>query len=151
MRVQDVMSAKVKTVGPNLPAEVAWTMMARHGCHHLVVTDGDRVVGILSNRDAGGRHGEVVRRHCAVGDLMTESVVVTSPETTVRRAANLMRGRSLGALVVVEDGRLRGLVTVSDLLELIGRGLERGASSARRRQLSHRVPHQRHRRVTAAW
>ena len=58
---------------------------------------------------------------------MTAPAVTVEPTTTVRQAANVMRGRSIGCLVVVESGRAIGIVTVSDLLELVGRGLDRGA------------------------
>ena len=151
MRVQDVMSTNVKTIAPTARAESAWTTMTTQGIHHVVVMDGGRVVGVVSSRDAGGRRGAAVRRNCTVGDLMSEPVLAVDPTTTVRKAANLMRGHSVGCLVVVEEGRLRGIVTVSDLLELVGRGLDRGVTPARRRTLSHRVPHQKHRRVTRAW
>ena len=150
MRLQDVMSTDVKTVAPEVSAAAAWEMMAAHGIHHLVVVRDGGIAGVLSNRDAGGRAGTELRRRCAAGDLMSEPAIVAAPSTTVRKAAKLMRGRSIGCLVVVEAGRLRGIVTVSDPLELIGRGLERRATPSRR-SLSHRVPHQKHRRVTAAW
>jgi hypothetical protein len=47
--------------------------------HHLVVTDGRRIIGLLSERDAGGPQGAPIRENRTVGDLMTERVV------TVRR------------------------------------------------------------------
>jgi CBS domain-containing protein len=119
--------------------------------HHLVVTNGKRVVGVVSDRDAGGRRGAAVRANSTVADLMTAPAVTVEPATTVRQAANLMRGRSIGCLVVVESGRARGIVTVSDLLELVGRGLDRGTSTASRRTLAHRVPHRKSKGVVAAW
>ena len=42
-----------------------------------------------------------------------------------RQAANLLRGRTIGCLPIVEDGKAVGIVTTTDLLELIGRGSER--------------------------
>jgi CBS domain-containing protein len=69
----------------------------------------------------------------------------------VRQTANVMRGRSIGRLVVVDSGRATGIVTVSDLLELVGRGLDRGAVTTTRRTLSHRVPHRKSKGVVAAW
>ena len=93
MRLQDVMSTDVKTVAPQVSAEVAWEIMTTHDIHHLVVVRDGGIVGVLSNRDAGGRAGAAVRRHCAAGDLMSEPAIVAAPSTTVRKAANLMRGR----------------------------------------------------------
>ena len=70
---------------------------------------------------------------------MTAPAVTVEPTTTVRQAANLMRGRSIGRLVFAESGRAIGIVTVSDLLELVGRGLDRAAVTTKRWTLSHRT------------
>ena len=56
------------------------------------------------------------------------------------RAANLMRGRTIGCVPVVEGRRLVGIVTASDLLQLLGRGIDRRAPASRP-PLHHRVPH----------
>jgi CBS domain-containing protein len=50
----------------------------------------------------------------------------------VREAANLMRGRSIGCLPVLDGRKLVGIVTVTDLLELLGRGAERPMARGRR-------------------
>jgi CBS domain-containing protein len=151
MRVQDVMTREVRTVSPAAASEDAWNQMRLFGIHHLVVTEGPQVVGVISERDAGGRRGAAVRVNRLVGDLMTAPAVTVSGDTTVRRAANLMRGRSIGCLVVADKGRVRGIVTVSDLLELVGRGFDRGVVTARRWPLAHRVPHRRTRGAVRAW
>jgi acetoin utilization protein AcuB len=98
------------------------------------------VTGVLSDRDAGGRSGAGMRARSRVAELMTTSVVTVGPEETIRRSANLMRGRTIGCLPVVEGTRLVGIVTVSDLLQLLGRGVARPARPSRR-GLHHRVPH----------
>ena len=151
MRVQDVMTEGVKTLAPTAAAEDAWNVMRFNRIHHLVVTKGKRVVGVLSDRDAGGHRGASVRMNSTVADLMTAPAVTVEPTTTVRQAANVMRGRSIGCLVVVESGRVVGIVTVSDLLELVGRGLDRGAITSKRWTLSHRTPHRKSRGVVRAW
>jgi CBS domain-containing protein len=151
MRVQDVMTADVKTIAPTAPAQDAWNMMRFNRIHHLVVTKGRRLLGVLSDRDAGGRRGAAVRTNTVVGDLMTAPAVTVEPTMTVRQAANVMRGRSIGCLVVAKAGHAIGIVTVSDLLELVGRGLDRGAVTANRRMLNHRTPHRKSRGVVAAW
>ena len=147
MRVQNVMTEGVKTIAPTATADDAWSLMRLHGIHHLVVTKANRVVGVISDRDAGGRRGASIRTNNAVADLMTAPAVTVEPTVTVRQAANLMRGRSIGCLVVVESGN----VTVSDLLELVGRGLDRGAAASKRWTLKHRAPHGKSRGVVGAW
>ena len=111
-------------------AEDAWELMRRHGFHHVVVTRGSSVVGVLSDRDAGGPAGSMIRRGHTVEELMTTHVVTVEPTTTVRKAANLMRGRSIGCVVVTDRGRVVGIVTVADLLEILGRG-DRPAGDSR--------------------
>ena len=151
MRVQDVMTKGAKTISPATAAEEAWNMMRLHRIHHLVVTKGKHAVGVLSDRDAGGPRGASIRTNTTVADLMTTPAVTVEPTMTVRQAANLMRGRSIGCLVVGESARVIGIVTVSDLLELVGRGLDRGAMTTKRWTLKHRAPHRKSHRSAAAW
>ena len=151
MRVRDVMTEGVKTISPAAAAEDAWNTMRTNRIHHLVVTKGRQVIGVLSERDAGGRRGAAVRTNRAVADLMTAPAVTVEPTMTIRRAANVMRGRSIGCLVVVDSGHAIGIVTVSDLLELVGRGLDRATIKPGRPALNHRVPHRKSKGVVAAW
>jgi predicted transcriptional regulator len=67
-----------------------------------------------------------------VEDVMTSPAVICSPHTTLREAANLLRGRTIDCLPVVEKGRVAGIVTTTDLLELIGSDLERPEAKTRR-------------------
>jgi acetoin utilization protein AcuB len=151
MRVQDVMTTRVHTVSPDVTADDAWRMMRTHRIHHLVVTQTGRIVGILSGEDVGGAHGAPARRNLTVGDLMTRAVVTVSAETTVRKAANLMRGRLIGCLVVVGKGQVVGIITAADLLELIGRGVDRPVASTTRWTLKHRAPHRKRTRAAGVW
>ena len=150
MRVAEVMTQGVQTISPDAAAVDAWELMRRKGIHHLVVTADSRVIGVLSNRDAGGRSGASIRARSHVGDLMTTSVVTVDPATTVRRTANLMRGRTIGCVPVVDGTRLVGIVTISDLLELLGRGIARPARP-RRHGLHHRVPHRKQKGAFGFW
>jgi CBS domain-containing membrane protein len=77
---------------------------------------------------------------------MTAPVLTVDSATTIRRTANLMRGRSIGCVPVVDAGRLVGIVTVSDLLALLGR-----SSVPERRGLNHRVPHRKQRVGSGLW
>jgi acetoin utilization protein AcuB len=151
MRVQDVMTKDVQTISPMQPAEQAWEVMRAGRIHHLVVTDGSRIVGVLSDRDVGGRNGGPLRRNRIVSELMADRVVTVNPDATVRRAANLMRGRSIGCLVVADATRPVGIVTVGDLLTLIGRGVERPVAATPRRLINHRAPHRKRSHAMRAW
>lgn len=98
---------------------------------HLPVVQDGKVVGILSDRDLlrVGRvlpSGELdfMRRHA--GDIMTLSPIVCAPDASVAEAARIMTTEKIDALPVVAGGRLIGLVTSTDLLQLlIHRGEDR--------------------------
>lgn len=126
MRVYEVMSRKVETVKPNVHASEAKTRMRQREIHHLVVTKGSEVAGIVSDRDLGGPKLPKTLGAWTVEDLMTTPVVTVTTRTPVRRAAALMKGRSIGSLVVTSsNGRLAGIITVADLLELLSREPDR--------------------------
>jgi acetoin utilization protein AcuB len=139
MRVNEVMTTPVQTIGAERSANEAWEAMRLHRTRHLVVTASDgHVVGVLSASDLGGKYGQTFRSTRQVAELMTEKVVVATPETTVREAANLMRGHSINCLPVFVGRRLKGIVTALDLLELIGRGAERPLAKSVRRIMKDR-------------
>ncbi len=140
MRMQEIMSKDVLTASPDDPADEAWERLWRSRIHHLVVMDGKRVVGIVSERDFGGPRGAGLRAGRKVADLMASTVITAGPNTTLRQAANLMRGRSIGSLPIVDGGRLLGIVTISDLLAQIGRGGERPIDRGTRWTLRDRGP-----------
>lgn len=136
MRLQEIMSTKVISIGPEASAEAAWARMDQRGIRHLVVKEGARLVGVISERDLGGRKGGVMRRGRTVRELMTEHATIARPTTTLRQAANLMRGRLIGSLPVVDDdGQLVGIVTATDVLDELGRASARPSARAERRTM----------------
>ena len=121
------MSTDIKTIAPTASVAEARSLMRTNGIHHLLVRDRREVLGIVSDRDLGGRVGarSGIADGQMVADVMTENVVAAEPDTTIRQAANLLRGRHIGCLAVLDGDKPVGIVTTSDLLELIGRGVER--------------------------
>lgn len=133
MRVYEVMSKAVETVKPAVHASEAKTRMRQKKIHHLVVTRGSALAGIVSERDLGGPKLPKTLGAWTVEDLMTSPVVTVTSRTPIRRAAALMKGRSVGSLVVTAaNGKVAGIVTVSDLLEYLARKPERQSNRARR-------------------
>lgn len=122
MRLQDIMSAGVVTIGPDDLVSTARAVMRQHRIRHLVVVEKGRTAGILSERDLGGERATTPPAERRVRDVMITDVVSATPETTLRQAANLMRGRTIGSLLVVKDDSIVGLVTTTDLLDQLGRG-----------------------------
>ena len=133
--IREVMSTRVITIGPKEAATEAWTRLRRGRIRHLVVMDGRRLVGVLSERDLGGRAGANTRKRRRVQDLMTAHVVSADPETTLREAADLMRKRLIGSLPVLDDGRLVGIATATDVFDALGRAAARTMSRAEKQLL----------------
>jgi hypothetical protein len=94
-----------------------------------------RLVGVLSERDLGGRAGAAVRKRRRVQDLMTPQVVSVAPETTLGHAADLMRERLIGCLPVLDGDRLVGIVTATDVFDALGSAATEGMSCAERQLL----------------
>lgn len=137
MRVYEVMSKAVETVKPAVHASEARTRMRQKNIHHLVVAEGATLQGIVSDRDLGGPKLPKVLGKWTVGDLMTSPVITVTTRTPVRRAAALMKGRSVGSLVVTSaNGKVAGIVTVADLLEQLARKPEHKSNREKRRAKS---------------
>ena len=150
MRVSEIMSEGVQTIGAGATAADARALMRMKGIHHLVVTRGSKPTGLVSARDLGA--GRVTGEAApTVGEVMAMPIATVDVATPVGKAANLMRGRAIGSLVVTRGGRVAGIVTVSDLLELVGRGAGRQPKRAARATLGFRVPHRRQHRAGGAW
>jgi CBS domain-containing protein len=117
MRLKEIMSSPVEVIGPKSTAGDARARMARARIHHLVVATGRDIVAIVSERDLDG-----LAPDASVDQVMSAPVITASASTTVGDAAKLLRGHAIGCLPVVERGKPIGMVTVADLLTLLGKG-----------------------------
>jgi acetoin utilization protein AcuB len=132
MKLNKIMTEQVKTIDVNESAGSAWSRMQDLRIRHLVVTENNELAGVISERDLGGKSGSETRRGHTVRDLMTKKVATADPDMTLRQAANLMRGRLIGSLPVLEGDRLVGIVTATDVLDALGRGASRPEGLVRR-------------------
>src|ERR1043166_4976991 len=98
--------------------------MHLYGIRHLVAVRDSQAVGIVSDRDLGGPHGIADLKPLTVGNVMTPNLIIATPRMTVREAANLLRGHMIGCLPVMENGKVKGIITITDLLNLFGRGTQ---------------------------
>lgn len=138
MRVQDVMTRRVETVSAEESAEKALQRMRLKQIHHFVVTLGRKVVGVVSSRDLESLGS--FRQVQLVEEVMTSPAVTATPEMTLRQAANLLRGRTIGCLPVMAEKRLVGILTITDLLETLGRGVDRPTAKGKRWVMKGRGP-----------
>ncbi|HYC76108.1 MAG TPA: CBS domain-containing protein [Planctomycetota bacterium] len=125
--VERWMSAPVRAVAPETPLVRARRLMERRRIRHLPVVDRGRLVGIVSDRDVlaflGGDPGRVdgadglfVGRSVRVADAMTRKPYTVSVAADVRAAAEILCREKVGALPVLADGELVGIVSAEDLL-----------------------------------
>jgi CBS domain-containing protein len=144
MRVREIMTEPAETVSPGVRLEEARDLMRGLRVHHLIVKEGARLVGVLSASDIADAFARGADDTLRVADVMSPHVASIDHNETVRRAANLMQGRSVGCLAVTRERALVGIITVSDLLRLLGKGGER-REAPERASLHYRVPHRKQR------
>ena len=118
MQVQDIMTRDVQTVAPDAPIQEAAAIMLKHEVGALPVTDGNHVVGFLTDRDI------VVRATAAgldptrtpVRQAMTRGVVSCYDENDVSELARKMETAGVRRLVVLNSAdHLAGIVSIEDL------------------------------------
>lgn len=127
MLVRDCMTRAVVTVSPHTSVLNARRLLAGHAIRHLpVVTETGEVVGMVSDHDIGSfdpQLGQVLAglqsdllsgRYRRVETVMTAPVHTTAPMQPVAHAAERMVQLRIGALPVVEAGRISGILSLSD-------------------------------------
>jgi CBS domain-containing protein len=110
------------TCRPEDTIETAATLLATNQIGAMPVRDANgRIVGMFSERDivrAFSQRGPEVGR-LLVADLMATRLTVCTPEDTMVTARKLMKANRIRHLPVMDDGRLAGLLSISDVLEVI--------------------------------
>jgi CBS domain-containing protein len=120
--VGDWMTPNPITVSPETPISETAYLMRAQGIRHVLVLEGDVLVGIASNRDVRGRSLEQpseISPRSPIAKVMTESPVTVSVETPLTEAARAMLDRKIGALPVTDNLRLVGILTKADALEAL--------------------------------
>lgn len=130
MYVSDWMTKKVHTVGPDDYLSDAITLMREKGIKHLPVVKGDKVKGIISDRDikeyspSKATTLDIYELHyllanMKIKELMRTKVATTPPDTPVEEAAMLMLDRNICCLPVVENGSLVGIISDKDIFHAL--------------------------------
>jgi acetoin utilization protein AcuB len=128
MKLKDLVTKRVTTIGPDDSLHVADGIMSLGGLRHLPVVSGGELVGILTHRDilrapttffGFASDARAVLRALRVKDVMTTEVVTIGANATVQEAAARLLEHKVGSLPVLEGGALVGIVTTSDLLVAI--------------------------------
>lgn len=132
MLVHDIMQSRVITATPRTGVAEALGILRTRGVRHLVIVDGDTLVGIVSDRDVK-QAGALDERlgQWTVGEIMTRRVITIEPSAPVEDAAQLMLAERISALPVTQGDRLVGIVTETDIVRLFVRALGAGEPSSR--------------------
>lgn len=132
MLVQDIMQTKLVTATLDMPLMKVLRLLQGRGFRHVPVVENAALVGIISDRDvkqsmvsaatsAEGRERDHLIERLTAGQIMTRPVRTIGPMFTVEDAVKLMVTHRISAVPVIEDERLVGIVTETDVLRLFAR------------------------------
>jgi acetoin utilization protein AcuB len=122
MRVRDWMPSDPQAIRQDALLQQARDMMDRGGFRRLPVIGKDgRLLGIVTDRDLREHHGHLPDTR--VTAALRENPVTVRPDDPIEGAADVLLGRKIGGLPVIDaEGRLVGIITETDLLRgLLGR------------------------------
>jgi len=125
--VAELLEAKPKelfTVGPHLSVAQAIDSMREHHIHSLLVVENRQLLGIITDRDFQRKVASqgLDPAAIAIDQIMTRSVVTVSPQASVQECIRLMADNTFHHLPVCADGELVGMVSWSDVMELVLQG-----------------------------
>lgn len=149
VRVAEWMTEGVLAVETFDSIAIARQLMAKHRVNQLPVLDDDRLVGIVTDRDIRDAYPTSLMIHRAkeidsfaskitVEEVMTHDIFVVRPETPLKTAVGLLRRHRIGALPVVQNKNLVGIITRSDILDFVLNDGAGPAAKARPKKVSRR-------------
>lgn len=132
-QLSEIMNRTLVTVDTRASLRQAQRILDRRNIRHLFVMDGKRLVGIVTDRDLRKAapssksplttsEREEFMDELKVVEVMLRKLITASSSTTVREAAKVMVREKIGCLPVVDGKTLVGIVTETDLLEILVRG-----------------------------
>ena len=127
MLVKDLMTRDLITVGPGTNVTEARSLMMREKIRHLLVTEGRRLLGMVTDRDIRLNlpspatslsvwEINFLLAKLTVAEVMTKSVLIVDSKREAREAARIMLDHRIGALPVVDADQLVGILTETDLV-----------------------------------
>ncbi len=129
-RVRDIMNTSLTTIPLASSLLDAAITMRRSSLRHLPILDAERLVGIITERDVQRCAPSLLSpitqeeynatfENTPIERVMFRNPVTVTPDSSIRDAVLLMLDRKVGCLPVVEGGRLVGILTRSDLMNLL--------------------------------
>lgn len=129
-KTKDWMSSDPTIISSDIPILDAYQVMANKNIRRLPVMDGSKLVGIVTRGDiqeAGPSDAislsvfelNYLIAKLTVGDIMTSDVITVSSDTKLHDVAQLMLEKKIGGLPVLEDNKLIGIITESDVFRAV--------------------------------
>lgn len=132
MLVKDYMTTSVTTLRDDSKLLDAALLIRRTGKRHVPIVSAEtgKVVGIISDRDVSRLAPSILSKgsqeeynqvfeNTPITMAMTKDPLSISPSAPISEAVNLLYTKKIGALLAVEDGDLKGILSVSDMLGLL--------------------------------
>lgn len=128
MNVGEIMTTEVVALKMGEELSLASDIMTLARIRHLPVVEGDQLVGIISQRDlfkaslasVMGHDFKQTRDHLkkiTIKEVMVKDVATIGPDAKIHEAGNTMIEKKIGCLPVIQNGKLVGMVTETDILQ----------------------------------
>jgi len=130
--VREIMMGSPVTLKPEDTLDLANDIISLGRIRHIPVVEDGRLVGLLSERDLMGAAATTIFRlkqksksallkSVLIKDVMKKKVVTVKPDTRIKDAVHLMKGKTIGCVPVVSGGAVVGLVITIDILRYVER------------------------------
>lgn len=123
--IEDIMSTNLVTITPAATLADARSLMQKHRIHHLLVVDhDDALVGLLTLTDVLAAadsklrqdEGRIRAADICINDVMVTDLATVDERADLRQAALFLEKHRIGCLPVVNNGKLRGIITDTDFV-----------------------------------
>ncbi len=143
MHVGRVMQTELVTVSADTSLTNAKKIIEEKKIAHLLIVDADeKLLGIVSDRDLKQSWASpatslsvhelnYLLNQMTVGMIMISTPITVTPSTTIERAARIMQENRISALPVVENDQLAGIITTTDVMEVLLQAIGIDTDSAR--------------------
>ena len=129
IKVSEIMTKSVIVAHSENTFEQVMTFFKEVGVHHLPVTEGGKLVGLISVKDLANflfelaKEGKTdqasVNAAFKVTSVMTPNLITVSPDDLVTKAVDILSNADFQSLPVVSDGSLVGILTNKDIVKML--------------------------------
>jgi acetoin utilization protein AcuB len=140
--VSEAMTAGAHCIGADQAIALAASHMAEWHIRHLPVLEGGQLVGVLSERDIALLRSVVPDQaeQMSVEEAMTGVPYCVAPDAPLAEVAHHMALRKLGSAIVMDHGKIAGVFTTTDALELLATMLQEGVPESIKKRRSQPLP-----------